>query len=115
MAGSDRIRSYHIRWTEAALQDVESILAYIATRDDINAATALYVQLIARIDTLDTNPERCRVVPELRELGITEFRELIFRPFRICFRIHDRDLVLVSILDGRRDLDQILIERALDR
>jgi toxin ParE1/3/4 len=108
-------RTYRIRWAEAALQDVESILAYIATRDDIACAAALYEKLIARIDTLDANPERCRVVLELRDIGITDYRELIFKPFRICFRIHDRDIVLVSILDGRRDLDQILIERALDR
>ncbi len=108
-------KKYQIRWAEAALQDVESILTYIATRDDINAATTVYQRLTERINSLDTHPERCRVVPELREIGITDYRELIVKPFRICFRIHDGKVVLVSVLDGRRDLEQILLERALNR
>ena len=108
-------RGFLIVWSEAALQDVESILEYIALRDDFGAATAVYQKLVARISTLDSHPERCRVVPELRDVGVTQYRELIFKPYRVCFRIFDQEVVIVSVLDGRRDLEQLLIDRAMGR
>lgn len=108
-------KALRIRWAEAAIKDVESILAYIAAHDDFPAVARLHKKLLAKIETLTLHPERCRVVPELAAIGITDFRELIVRPYRICFRVYGREVVLVSVLDGRRDLEEILIDRALRR
>jgi toxin ParE1/3/4 len=104
-----------IVWTEAALQDMESILGYIFAHDSLAAAERIHARLLAAVETLTDNPERCRIVPELDKIGISDFRELINRPYRICFRVHGSQVVLVSILDGRRDLEQILLDRALKR
>jgi len=107
--------TFRIIWAEAAVQDFESILEYIAFHDCYEAAATVHEKLLGRIDTLVHTPMRCRYVPELKEIGLTEYRELIVRPYRICFRIHGHDVVLVSILDGRRDLEQILMDRAMQR
>lgn len=104
-----------IVWTEAALQDMESILRYIFAHDSLAAAERIHERLLTAVETLTVNPERCRVVPELDMVGISDFRELINRPYRICFRVYGREVVLVSILDGRRDLEEILLDRALKR
>ena len=104
---------YQIVWSETALQDAEIILEYISQRDSVGAAAAVHAKLIAKVETLSVHPERCRIVPELKSLGIDEFQELIVKPYRLCFRIHDKDVVLVSVLDGRRDLAEILLDRAL--
>ena len=106
---------YRIRWSEAALQDVESILDYIAAHDGPVAANHVYELIAGRAEKLVQNPERGRVVPEIREIGIVDFRELIEKPYRICFRIYGRDVVIVSVLDGRRDLERVLIDRAMGR
>jgi len=29
--------------------------------------------------------------------------------------VHDRDAVIISVLDGRRDLERVLIDRAMRR
>ena len=97
------------------MQDVELILEYISERDSVGAATNVYTKLLAKVESFSVHPERCRIVPELKAFGIDEFQELIVRPYRLCFRIHDKDVVLVSVLDGRRDLAEILLERALQR
>jgi plasmid stabilization system protein ParE len=107
--------AYRLCWSEAALQDLEAILDYICARDGLEAATRVHDTLLGKIEPLVDHPERCSVVPELRELGLTAFRELIVRPYRVCNRVHGRDVVLVSVLDGRRDLEQVLLERAMRR
>ena len=106
---------YRIRWAEAALQDVEFILDYIVAHDGPVAATHVYELIVNRVEKLALNPERGRVVPEIREIGIIDFRELIEKPYRICYRVNVREVVIVSVLDGRRDLERILIDRAMGR
>jgi Plasmid stabilization system protein len=104
---------YRIVWTESAARDYESLLSYVATHSGLLNAQRLDHKLDKSIAALDTSPARCRIVPELRAEGLTIYRELIVRPFRIMFRLHDNDVVLLSVFDGRRDLAELLLERAL--
>jgi len=54
-----------------------------------------------------------RIVPELKEAGHLNFRDLIIWPYRVFFRSEASKVILVAVLDGRRDLEAILIRRAL--
>ncbi len=56
-------------------------------------------------------PERCRIVPELKEQGILQYRELIVKPWRIIFRIAEKKVYALSVLDSRRNIEEILLER----
>jgi toxin ParE1/3/4 len=51
-------------------------------------------------------------VPELRDRGYTEFRELITAPYRVVYKSVNREVWLVAIIDGRRDLGELIFERA---
>jgi plasmid stabilization system protein ParE len=104
---------FRIVWSETALHDLEGILDHVAIQAGPAAAGRIHDLLLPAIDRLTSMPGRCRVIPELRAVGVTEFRERIVRPYRICFRLHGSDLVLVAVLDGRRDLEEILVDRAL--
>lgn len=104
---------YKIEWAPVAVRDLDDILEYVALHDGPERAGRLYAR-IRGPDTLSKFPRRCRVVPELRDLGITEYRELIFAPFRLFFRIRGRVVSIVGVLDGRRDIEEILIKRALE-
>jgi len=106
---------YRIVWSEAALQDVESILEWICAHDGPVAARRVMDLVVGRAESLVENPERGRVVPEIREIGIVDFRELLEKSYRLCYRVHGRDVVIVSVLDGRRDLERVLVDRAMRR
>jgi toxin ParE1/3/4 len=106
-------RKFEIQWTASAQADLGEILEYVAYRDSYAAAEGLYEKLIRRIDTLVAHPLRCRIIPELRAVGVLDFRELIAPPYRVCFRIHGKDVVLLGVLDSRRDLGELLLRRAL--
>jgi hypothetical protein len=53
------------------------------------------------------------VVPELDELGIRNWRELVVSPWRVIYRIEGRMVFVASVLDGRRDVEDILMQRLL--
>lgn len=63
--------------------------------------------------TLERWPQRGRVVPELLAFGITSWRELVAKPYRLVYRIEDRDVFIDGVLDARRDLEELLVERLL--
>jgi hypothetical protein len=58
-------------------------------------------------------PDRGRVVPELLEFGITAWRELVAKPYRLMYRHEGRRVFIEGVFDDRRDLEELLIERLL--
>ena len=58
-------------------------------------------------------PQRGAYPPELLEVGIKEYREVFFKPYRIIYRIQDSKVYVMMIADGRRDLQTLLLRRLL--
>lgn len=104
---------YEILWAPAAVSDLADIVGYIAVEEGPAAADRVYERIIERIACLSLHPARCRVVPELREIGVTQYRELIVAPYRVLFKITTRVIGVIGVLDGRRDLAELLIRRTI--
>jgi len=104
------------RWTivygDGAQADILGITDFIACDSTINADKALD-RLEHRIGTLATLPERGRVVPELQWHGISSIREIIEKPWRILYQISANAVLIVAVYDGRRHLNDVLLERFL--
>lgn len=101
---------FEVLWTDTAQRDLESIVDHIA-RDNLENALVVLERLEARASALATNPHRGRKVPELLSLDLHQYRELIERPWRILYRIEQDRVFVVAVLDGRRDLQALLIDR----
>lgn len=106
-------RRFRIIWTEVAVADVEGIVDYVAVHDSLAAAEKLYGKLETSINALVTSPRRGRVAPDLQAEGLEMYRELVVNKYRVLFRVWGRDVVLLGVLDGRRDLAELLIQRAM--
>ena len=65
----------------------------------------------ARAARLESEPRRGRIVPELARFGIRTWRELIVRPYRIVYRIDGDTVAVLAVFDGRRELEDVLLER----
>jgi plasmid stabilization system protein ParE len=76
--------AYKLIWSPAARDDLHDIVVFIA-RDDSDRAMSFGYELISEIDRLQEFPESGRIVPEYRNAVI---REIIFRPYRIVYRVH---------------------------
>ena len=105
-------RSFRVQWAEAAVRDLEELVSYIAADSPLNAERVL-AKLEKRARTLESAPVRGRVVPELAHFGIRNWRELIAKPYRIVYRIEEGTVNVLAVLDGRRELQDLLLERLI--
>ncbi|MBN2685292.1 MAG: type II toxin-antitoxin system RelE/ParE family toxin [Pontiellaceae bacterium] len=104
---------FKIEWAPFAQTDLDEILEYIALRDGVDVAMKVCEKLLDQVESLTVCSERCRVPPELKRVGVFEYRELIVAPYSIFFRMRGKKLSVVAVLDRRRDLEELLIKRSL--
>ena len=105
-------RRYSVVWTEVALRDVERLAAYLVDEAP-GRAERILDRIIARGESLERVPERGRTPPELRSVHDRTWREVPERPWRILYRISGKNVEIHGVFDGRRSLEDILMERLL--
>ena len=101
--------------TSDAEEDLEDLVNYIETHDSSERADHVYARIKKSILTLRSSPNRGRVVPELKQVGLSEYREIFYKPFRILYFTLPRKVIVFAVFDGRRDLDDVLQQRLLKR
>jgi len=99
--------------TRGAERDLEDIYDHIAASDSRAAADRVLDRLLAAADDLSRLPERGSVPKELRALGVAEFRQVFFKPYRMIYRVVGGDVVVVLVADGRREMQSLLERRLL--
>jgi toxin ParE1/3/4 len=105
-------QKYDIIWAGVAENDLKEIIEYIATDSPTNALITLK-KIKQKASSLYTLPERGRIVPELKDQGILLYRELIVPPWRIIYRISEMKVYVLSILDARQNVEDILLGRLI--
>ncbi|MFZ4802824.1 MAG: type II toxin-antitoxin system RelE/ParE family toxin [Chlorobium sp.] len=103
---------YSVLWTEVAEKDLREIIAFIAG-DNVPNALHVLENIRDKASTLYAFPERGRVVPELQSNGIFIYRELIISPWRLLYRIADRNVYVTAVLGSRRNVEEILLQRLI--
>lgn len=99
--------------TEDALQDLEELYDYIAQHDAPAKADHVLDAIAKLLDSLASFPERNRVTPELQTIGIRDYRDTWFKPYRVIYRITGQRVYVYLIVDGRRDMQALLMRRLL--
>ncbi|MDA0323521.1 MAG: type II toxin-antitoxin system RelE/ParE family toxin [Verrucomicrobia bacterium] len=106
-------KRFRIEWAPVAQADLDELLEYITEQDSVDAAIHVYEKIMSRIDALGSNPLRYRVPSELQPHGVRDYREVIVAPYSVFIRVSGRTIGIIGVLDRRRDLQEILVERAL--
>jgi toxin ParE1/3/4 len=104
---------FEVVLTQDAERDLDDLHSYIATHDSLENADRVLDRLLEVAESLATNPERGSVPKELRSLGMKDYRQSFFKPYRVIYRILDRQVVVYLIADGRRDMQSLLARRLL--
>ncbi len=105
--------TFAVLLTAGAEQDLEAIVDYIAEFDCATNALAVLDQLMAVVGGLAQFPERGNFPQELISLGIKEFRQTTFKPYRVIYRVTHGKVIVHVIADGRRDMQSLLARRLL--
>jgi toxin ParE1/3/4 len=105
---------YEVRLAPEALADLVEIQDWIALNDSTDSAAHVEDAILAAIATLARHPHRGAHPRELIALGIRDFREAFFKPYRIIYSVEGTEVVVYLIADGRRDMQTLLARRLLE-
>ncbi len=99
--------------THDAARDLDEIYNYIALHDAPQKADYVLEQIEKAFSRLAESPERGAYPKEPLSLGIREYREVFFKPYRIIYRVMNKNVYVLLIVDGRRDMQLLLLRRLL--
>ena len=107
-------KHYQVYWSESAQFDLETIIDYIAA-ESMNNARKVFGQIKESCTKLESFPEIGKVPVELSEISIDSYREIIVSVWRILYRVNAENEDILAVIDSRRDIDDILLTRLLNR
>lgn len=111
MAGTSA--KFEVLLTEGAEQDLEVIHDCISEFDCVANANYVLDELMDVVQSLSKCPERGSYPKELVGLGIKEYRQTFFKPYRVIYRVTGNQVIIYLIADGRRDMQTVLARRLL--
>jgi toxin ParE1/3/4 len=80
--------------TADAACDLEDLYQYIALHDAPGKAEHVLINIEKAFGSLSESPERGAYPKELLALGIRDYREIFFKPYRVIYRVNGEDFWL---------------------
>lgn len=105
--------AYKVFLVSDAEEDILDIFNYVSNNDSEANAFKLLSEFEKVCSSLSKLPERGHIPPELERIGVFDFREVHYKPYRIIYRIIEKNVYIHCILDGRRNLGELLEHRLL--
>ena len=106
-------KPFEVLLTAGAEQDLEAIYDYVAKFDCLANANHVLDHWMKVVESLSHFPERGNYPKELITLGIKEYRQTAFKPYRVIYRVMGQWVIIHLIADGRRDMQSVLSRRLL--
>jgi toxin ParE1/3/4 len=100
--------------TADAARDLEELYQYIALHDAPGKAEHVLASIEKVFGSLSDFPDRGAHPKELLALGIRDYREIFFKPYRVIYRVMGNVVHVFLVADGRRDMQTLLQRRLLN-
>jgi toxin ParE1/3/4 len=110
---ADAPARFEVLLTEGAQQDLQSLQNSLCEFDCAANADHVLDELMDVVESLSQFPQRGSFPRELVGLGIKEYRQAFFGPYRVIYRVTDGQVIIYLIADGRRDMQSVLAKRLL--
>lgn len=107
------MKTYEVLLTDAAKRDLEELHEWIAEHDSPRRAEALLDGLLEVAQSLSTLPDRGACPRELQAVGNRDYRQVLFKGYRLIYRALENKVFIYLIADGRRDFTTLLARRLL--
>jgi toxin ParE1/3/4 len=104
---------YEVVLTDDATADLQELYDHIAQFDSVQNADHVLDRLLELADTLVADPHRGSIAKEFRRLGIQDYRQVFFKPYRLVYRVLGEQVIIFLIADGRRNMQSLLSRRLL--
>jgi len=108
------MKQFEVVWTKSAQFDLELIIEYIKT-DSLIMAKKIFFEIKEECNSLYYFPQRKRVVPELQQIGILKYRDMIYKRWRIIYKIDTTKVYVLLVVGSSRNLEDILFQRLISK
>ena len=105
--------NYNVFIIKDAEDDLFEIYNYVAYNDSAQKAENLLNKPEETCYSLSKLPNRGHTPQELERIGILDYKEIHYKPYRIIYQVIDSNVYIHCILDGRRELQHLLYKRLL--
>lgn len=106
--------AFAVLLTRHAARDLEELYDYVARHDAPGKAEHVLGRIEKAFGNLSESPQRGAYPRELLAMGNREYREVFFKPYRIIYKVVGKNVYVLLIADGRRDLQTLLQRRLLE-
>jgi len=103
-----------IIWSKDAGDESAEIISYIKYNTGKITAEKIYSKIIKEIKRISENPSAKRISPLLRDFGINYIHQFNINPWIIFYKIENNRMEIISIIDGRRNFEEILYTKMMD-
>lgn len=104
---------YEVFLTVDAEDDIFDIYSYVTENDSQLKADRLFEKLKEMCINLEELPSRGHIPPELKRINVIDYLEVHYKPYRIIYQIVNYQVFIHCVLDGRRNLQDLLLERLI--
>jgi plasmid stabilization system protein ParE len=106
------LKRLRVRWSTSASLDLIEIIEF-ASQDRPQAAQKLGREILQAASRLARHPRSGKILPELQEQGISDYRQVLVRPYRLIYALRAESIDIVVVVDARRDLQTALLQRLM--
>jgi toxin ParE1/3/4 len=105
---------HEIIWSKDAGDELVEIISYIKYNTGKITAEKIFSKIMNEVKRVSANPKARRISPLLREFGINHIHQLNINPWIIYYKAEKSKMEIISIIDGRRNLEEILYKKMID-
>lgn len=103
-----------ILWSADAADSFNDILDYIVQTTGRESAERIYQKVITAVERLAAVPLMGKIVADLKDIGIDDVLEIHEGPWRIFYRVKDDRVFILTVIDGRRNIQELLINKVIN-
>jgi len=107
------MKNRKIVFSPNAAQDLKEIYRYIINNDSFASGKAVYQNIKSSCLQLANFPNKEKIPPELARISVLRYHQIVWKPYRIIYKLSDETIYIMAILDGRRNLEELLTKRLL--
>ncbi len=105
--------TYRVEFSTGAKQDLFKIYRYIKDAGSLQTAKNFSAQIKKACLSLSENPDRGRIPEELKGLSVMLCRQIVVKNYRIIYQVMGRAVVISGIIDGHRQIREVMRQRML--
>jgi toxin ParE1/3/4 len=103
-----------IIWSKDAGDELTDIISYIKHSTGKITAKKIYLKIMNEVKRVSNNAAGKKIAPLLREFGINNIYQLNINPWTLFYKVEINKMKIISIIDGRRNLEEILYKKMIE-